>query len=103
MSGRAMVVRDRESSPRGSYGLAVICNVPGCGRTIWGGRDGMCVECAGMDQQYQDEWYSAQAEKRRQIATRLQNAAWLLAFVFAMSWLGYEIWPYVWMIWQLWF
>jgi hypothetical protein len=78
------------------------CTVPGCDRSMCGGRDGMCVECAGMDSQYEG-WYSEQHRaKRVRIGRRLRTAALVALFLVLMNWLAVEAAPRIWLAFKVW-
>jgi hypothetical protein len=82
--------------------FASVCCVTDCGRSLAGGRDGMCVECAGMDENY-EEYFAKQ--RRRQMsgaAERLKTTALVAVFVVLMSWLAVEAFPSIWFAFKMW-
>ncbi len=82
-------------------GPAAECSVRGCGGTALAG-NGMCVECAGMDRQYEEYFSVEQRRKRARIARRLESFAVVALFVVLMSWLVIELCPRLWVAVQLW-
>jgi len=87
---------------RSVWGPALLCKTSGCGRVVEPGSD-MCVDCVAMDRELDHYFSESQKMKRLTIATRLQNVAWLLAFMALAGALAYELWPYIWAIFELWF
>lgn len=87
---------------RAAMGPQVVCETRGCGRSVLGGENGMCVECADMDRQY-DAWYARrQVKQRERIGRRLRTTALVLAFVTLMSWLAMEMAPGLWVAFKVW-
>jgi hypothetical protein len=76
-----------------------VCSVMGCGRSLFGGRGGKCLDCAETA-----DTYCARL-KRYEWARRfalLKTWAWVSAFVVLMSWLAIEAYPPIWFAFKMW-
>ena len=94
---------------RGSAALVVqprvgICSVEDCFGTTYD--DDVCPRC-----REEIDALDAMARERRERfragarvpGERLRNIAWFVLFVALMNAIGYYVWPYIWLIFQLWF